>query len=109
MNKSLKMAAQLDFGLAVKARNRAIAAVKAPSAWWAAAEQRVRLLAVGGHEFTTDDVWSNLAKPPEPRALGAVMNSLSRQGVIVRTGRYVETAQVSRHGAPIAVWRGVDG
>jgi hypothetical protein len=55
--------------------------------------------------FTTDDVWkSGLAKPHEPRSLGAVMLSLQRDGIIVPTKQFKATAQPSRHAAPVRLW-----
>lgn len=74
--------------------------------WLAHARELIVLTARHKEEFTSDDVWqAGLEAPPEPRALGAVMNELARAQVIVQTGRFVKTARKSRHNAPVAVWK----
>lgn len=87
-----------------KAAQRALAA--APSGWEIAARAHVLRVAArqpGG--FTADDVWADgLAPPPEPRALGGVMQAIAKERTIRKTGRFVATTRGSRHGAPIAVW-----
>lgn len=58
--------------------------------------------------FTTDAIWEVLdaagVKPPEPRALGAVMQKLAREGQIRKTGDYVDSTRPACHGRPIPVW-----
>lgn len=81
------------------------AAAGAGTPWQALAEVAVLQVAREKDEFTSDDIWATgLPKPPEPRALGAVMNRLARAHLIMKTGRYVKTSQASRNNAPIAVW-----
>lgn len=97
----------LDFdeGTRRKEDGMARAAAGAGISWQEAAEAVVLRLARDRDEFTSDDIWATgLAKPAEPRALGAVMNRLARAHSIVKTGRYVKTSQASRNNAPIAVW-----
>lgn len=83
------------------------AAAGAGESWIADAKAAVLLAAESKPaSFTSDDVWATgLEKPKEPRALGHVMAILSRDGAIAKTGEYRKTEQVSRHAAPIAVWR----
>jgi hypothetical protein len=97
----------LDRKAAAEAKKEAIERVQAhaPAEWLSLAERVVLTLAHSTETFTTDDVWRIIPKPPEPRALGAVLHRLAKRGVIARTGQYVSTAQESRHHAPIAVWR----
>lgn len=79
--------------------------------WLIMATGIVKTLAAGGFPFTTDRVWSMLERIPvathEPRALGAVMRKLARQGVIRTTGEYVKTQRREAHSRPIPVWVGV--
>ena len=76
--------------------------------WLSAAERVVMHLATHRPHFTSDDVWRELdklqVKTHEPRALGAVMRKASRNRVIYRTGRTVDSLRASRHLAPIAIW-----
>ncbi len=70
----------------------------------------VLLLARTRLTFTADDVWFYLEKhhdvsTHEPRALGAVLNQLSKAGRIHPTGGYAPS--VRRHAAPIRVWAAV--
>lgn len=97
----------LDLGASREARDQGIAKVEmgADASWLDQAEAAIRTIARERAEFTSDDVWRRVGKPPEPRALGAVFNHLAKAGVIRRTGRYQATAQVSRHSAPIAIWQ----
>lgn len=98
----------LDFAASAAARDAGInnADNGAAPDWKARATQQVLNVANTKTTFTTDDVWATgLEKPHEPRALGAVMMHMSKLGLIETTGEYVKTAQVSRHKAPIAVWR----
>jgi hypothetical protein len=81
-------------------------AAHAPSAWMVKARALVVDVAKRKDTFTSDDVWqAGLETPPEPRALGAVMNELARAQLVEKTGQYVKTARKTRHNAPVAVWR----
>ena len=98
----------LDFAESVRQRDTALARVEAHAddSWLARARAVVLSVSASRTEFTSDDLWSaGLPKPREPRALGAVLRELARQGLIESTGRFVRTTQVSRHAAPILVWR----
>lgn len=94
---------------AIEARDEAITQVggAAPSAWMDEARAAVIHVAVRTKDFTTDDVWERLgdSTPPEPRAMGAVMKSLSSAGKIVATGHYRKSVRVQCHARPVAVWQ----
>jgi len=61
-------------------------------------------------EFTTDEVWEALERfypslsTHEPRAMGAVMRSASRSGIIVPTDRTTKTIRPLAHRRPVRVW-----
>ena len=83
----------------------------ADTEWLRIATGIVKALAAGGHPFTTDRIWLMLEQVPvathEPRALGAVMRRLARDGIIRTTGEYVKTQRREAHSRPIPVWVGV--
>jgi hypothetical protein len=73
--------------------------------WLETALAAVTALARERATFTADDVWNTGLKPPrEPRALGAVLTILRRDGVVEPTGEFRPTVRRSRHAAPIRVW-----
>ena len=97
----------LDFDKARQAKEKAIAQVGAHANpdWNARACAAVLAVASRRLPFTTDHVWATgLEKPREPRALGAVMRSLAVAGLIRPTGRWVDSAQVSRHNTSVREW-----
>ena len=60
--------------------------------------------------FTSDDVWHwlevwDVESPREPRALGAVIRKMARDGQIRSTGDFVKSTRAECHGRPVAVWR----
>ena len=75
--------------------------------WIQRARESVALIALARFDFTTDDVWNALGedRPDEPRALGAVMKAMARDGVIRATGEYRKSTRVDCHARPVAVWR----
>lgn len=79
----------------------------APSVWKQAASEALMTLAKSKPEFTTDELWDLLAErgvhTGEPRALGAIMQSAHRSGMIKSSGKYV--ASYRRHKAPIILWQ----
>lgn len=92
-------------GAAGKEKGMADAARGAGEPWLAWARAVVLQVASSRLSFTSDSVWAaGLAKPREPRALGAVMNKLAREGLIRKTGTWTTTTQASRHNAPVTVW-----
>lgn len=103
-------AAQLPRGpdTADEARDAALArtAGAAPGTWIADARNIIGLLASSGREFSSDEVWSMLRHPPEPRALGAVMRQAAADGLIRGTGRTRPSTRPDCHARPVAIWVG---
>jgi len=96
---------------AMRARDAAIQRVDehADPAWRETALAAVSSLAAAGQPFTTDDVVRALpatVSTHEPRALGAVMQRLSREGAIVPVGLRDSSSTVC-HGRTKRLWRGV--
>jgi hypothetical protein len=83
----------------------------ADATWRDVAARAVRFLAETRREFTTDDVWALLQHyypelgTHEPRALGAVMRQVAREGYIEATGRYRESGRAVCHRNPKKIWR----
>lgn len=75
--------------------------------WKVAADLTVRVFADRGAEFTADDVWDVMDRLPysthERRALGPILRTAQREGVIQNTGTFVRSRR--RHKSPIPVWR----
>ncbi len=97
-----------DPELGERARDEGIlrAADGAGEEWLRLAYAAIVALARSCDSFTADHVWaSGLPKPDEPRALGAVMLRAQRDGVIEPLRVFRQTAQASRHRAPVRVWR----
>jgi hypothetical protein len=92
------------------AATRAIERVEkgADSYWLEEAHLAVLWVASRGGDFTSDDVWAELSKgrsvPREPRALGAVMRALRRDGLIVPTDRYRSSSRATCHARPLRIW-----
>lgn len=91
------------------ARDEAIARVEAnaPESWLQRAKDTVTMVSLARFDFTTDDVWEVMGedRPSEPRALGAVMKAMAKDGVIRATGEYRKSVRVGCHARPVAVWR----
>lgn len=95
---------------AEEARDAALQQVAAGAGRWMDRARPVVLqVAEGRFDFTTDDVWYALGddRPREPRALGALMRSLAKDGAIRATGEYRKSVRVDCHARPVAVWRKV--
>lgn len=98
---------QLDLFTGRKFREAAMERVAkgTPPEWLAAMASAVMAVAREMSEFTTDEVWKKLgSQPREPRALGAVIMSLSRGGSIRRTGKFKQSKRPECHCRPLAVW-----
>lgn len=98
------------FDEAGKARDEAVARVEANAQPdWLETARRIVLAISAGGEFTTDDVWTGLASASvathEPRALGAVLRRLAKEGHIVKTGQYRPSTRKECHARPVPVWR----
>lgn len=59
-------------------------------------------------EFTTDTIWSMLARTSltthEPRAMGAIMRKAQRDGLIKATGQYTTSTRPECHKRPVMIW-----
>ena len=82
----------------------------APTEWKAHATEAVLHVARMTPIFTADEVWQRLeilnqAEGANPKALGAVLSSLARDGVIETTGNYRKSVLPRRHQRPVAEWR----
>ncbi|MCL4357705.1 hypothetical protein M1512_02320 [Patescibacteria group bacterium] len=77
--------------------------------WKAAAAEALITVAKRTFEFTSDEVWHELAMQGihtgENRALGAVMQAGNRSGVIEFSGEYRPTTRPEGHKGPKALWR----
>lgn len=75
--------------------------------WKRLADAAIERVARTRERFTADDVWEHgdLAGTRENRALGPRLTAAARRRVIEATRDYETTRQVSRHGAPVRVWR----
>ncbi|MDE2106731.1 MAG: hypothetical protein KGL39_56470 [Patescibacteria group bacterium] len=77
--------------------------------WKDAAGEALIAVAKRTFEFTSDEVWAELASQGihtgENRALGAVMQAGNRSGVIEFTGEYRPTTRPEGHKGPKALWR----
>lgn len=85
----------------------AAAEAGAHEGWLRAARHTIGCLIAEGVPFTTDTVWFRLealgVKTSEPRALGSLMRSATKSGLI-RQGGYVKTTRPEAHARPIPVW-----
>lgn len=100
-----------DYLAGMDARDTAIAIVgaNAPDEWLRAARFATLCVATERQEFTTDHVWAALADlgiglPPEPRAMGTVIQSLANARQITGTGRFIPTARPGAHCRPAKEW-----
>lgn len=76
--------------------------------WFAQALAVVRVLALRGEPFTTDDVWARLERMEtsthEPRAMGAVMRRAKAAGLCRPTDDYRPSVRPEHHRGPVRVW-----
>ncbi len=77
----------------------------APSDWITDAHAVVYRLAHSQPEFTADDVWRILWRPPEPRVLGPVLRVAAIHGLITKSGRQRNSARPVHHATPLTIWR----
>jgi len=75
-----------------------------PTGWHARARRAVAELAATRDEFTSDDVWAMIPRPPDPRQLGPILMEAADQGLIVRTDRTINSAGAFNHSRPVRVW-----
>lgn len=96
----------LDLQQANSARESAIDQVEANAdeQWKAEAKAAVVLVCRTQRYFTTDALWAFLAKPREPRAMGAIMRWAKSEKLIAAAGTD-RTASVSRHRGLVTAWQ----
>lgn len=94
-----------------RARDEAIRRVDeaADVAWKQQAHAAIVWLAVHRATFTTDDVWRRLDAleilgPREPRALGALMRTAKRRGLIRPLNRWIQSERVACHRRDLRLW-----
>lgn len=77
--------------------------------WKKIASDALRKCAETKPEFTTDDMWEIINQTgvvtSENRAMGAIMQSASRAGIIKSTGYFLPSKRVSKHKSPTRVWQ----
>ena len=100
-----------DLPLARQLRDEAINRVDeaANPVWKDAALNAVTHVARLRSHLTTDDVWQTMQDmqipmPPEPRALGAIMQKAARLGLVTATDRIMQSARPECHARPVRVW-----
>lgn len=87
-------------------------ALAAHPEWGARAMREVERLARCGIPFTSEDVVLMVGLPTgkvatnKNNAVGALITSAAKHGLIVKTGRYVPSKRRRSHGAALAEWRG---
>ena len=86
-------------------RSIARAEAGAGEAWMRLALAAIELVARHQDTLTTDDIWSRIGAPPEPRAMGAVMRLAARQDLIVATSTTIKSAREECHHRDIRVWK----
>lgn len=89
------------------AREEAIRTVEknADDAWKEAALNAVFLVANTQPRLISNDVFRFVEVPREPRALGPVMRRAERIGWIEATDKFILSPAVTRHRAPVRIWR----
>lgn len=77
--------------------------------WKQIASKALRQVAETKAEFTTDDMWEIInatgVVTSENRAMGSIMQSASRAGMIKATGYFLPSKRVSKHKSPTRVWQ----
>ena len=75
-----------------------------------AIDRAIRERARSRQPFTSDDVRAEVELLASSTGLlGARINAASRRGEIVKTGRYLQSRNASRHGGVVAEWIGAGG
>ena len=76
--------------------------------WDDTVRQVIRVLIASGEPFTTDDIWQilndrNIPHPPEPRALGGIINGFVNRSEIYHHG-FQRAARSTANCRPLSVW-----
>lgn len=93
-----------DPGGAARDEGIARAHKHSPEDWKARAHVAVREVCLKMEQFTSDNIWAVLDRPREPRALAGILRSHNGKSC-EPTSVFIPTKQVSRHRAPVRVWR----
>ena len=98
---------QFDFEAALLERDKAVEHVESGvgTDWLHEAMLAVRRVAQAQMTFTTDDLWTLIDPPREPRAMGATMTHARRLGLCEPTDRTSRSSRVACHARPLRVWR----
>lgn len=94
--------------IGAKERDKALAKVEshANPEWMAEALNAVERMASIHEEFTTDAVWAVMkSKTTEPRAMGAVMRTATKRGIIAPTDLHRPSLRPASHRRPVRVWK----
>lgn len=77
--------------------------------WKKACIDVIFTLAVTKQQFSTDEVWCDLATTPagthEPRAIGPMMMEAAKHGLIKATPLYCPSCRPKCHRRPVRVWQ----
>jgi hypothetical protein len=101
-----------ESGQDLKAAGQALALDAADEDWTAAARRAIKWLAAQGRPFTSEDVTARTGLPSgapgtnRNNAVGALMTSAAKAGLIAKTGERVPSQRPTSHGAEIAQWVG---
>lgn len=98
---------------ATELRDAALAQVEANASqqWFEVALDSVRQIALENKYLTTDDVWCYLKKywgelsTHNNSAMGAVMRTAAKRGIVTGTDRFLESRRPSSHARPIRIWK----
>lgn len=103
---------QVVDGLTRKEIGQEQALTGADDDWTAAARRAIKWLAAQGRPFTSEDVTARTGLPSgatgtnRNNAVGALMTSAAKAGLIAKTDTRVPSQRPSSHGAEIAQWVG---
>jgi hypothetical protein len=82
--------------------------VHADPDWKTAAYETGLQLAGSRETLTSNDIFDAMpdtVNTHEPRAMGAVLRALKRDGILEATDRFVTSTSLVAHGRPTRVWR----
>lgn len=100
------MTEQLELTAALSERDRVLDRLAQRDADWSARAYAAVLVCAWDHgEFISDQVWSYIDKPANPKALGPVLMRLAKEHRIVPTGAL--RPHPKRHATKTLVWRAV--
>lgn len=77
-----------------------------PEEWKRAFDIQLKLCAVSGVPFTSENITRVIGLPPSVNAVGARMNAAAKRGLIKRIG-FTQAKRAERQAAMVSVWQGV--